>query len=223
MRGDPAYQGNKQSKLIQRESGQIGKARSGGGGGTFHIKNVLCDFDVKRTVFCGEVWCLAGGGIAPKATGASCEKFAPDFVFFAVIGTTCRGLRMIREFPNERWSAAEKRHFSFLHSIGRCALTRRTDGIEIAHIRVHTGMALKPNWRHVLPLTRSVHEAQERAGLHWWGRVGFEIGSDQDPRKWAELLASVAGDVCEAEDVLARMFRRSRKDILKQAMMGEMR
>ncbi|WP_299933710.1 hypothetical protein [uncultured Pelagimonas sp.] len=129
---------------------------------------------------------------------------------------------MIHNLPNERWSADEKRHFAFLHSLGRCALTRRTDGIELAHIRMFTGMALKPNWRHVLPLHHTVHAAQERAGADWWGDVGFELDTPQDPRHWAVLLASftVNRDREGAEDVLMRMFRRSNKSMLREIMMG---
>ena len=43
------------------------------------------------------------------------------------------------DLSNERWSADEKRHFAFLHTFKRCALSGRSDGIQIAHIRIHTG------------------------------------------------------------------------------------
>lgn len=124
--------------------------------------------------------------------------------------------------PNERWSTAEKRHFEFLHHLGRCALTGRTDGIEVAHIRIHAGMALKPNWRHTLPLHHLVHAAQERAGTDWWGELGFDLGTAQDPRHWAGViaLASEARDWGEAEALLFDMRRRANKSILREILKG---
>lgn len=130
---------------------------------------------------------------------------------------------VVVNLPNERWSAAERQHFQFLHQLGRCALTGRTDGIEVAHIRIHAGMALKPNWRHTLPLHHLVHAAQERQGQDWWGEVGFDLGTAQDPRNWAGViaLASENRDWEEAEVLLNRMHRRANKSILRDILKGE--
>ncbi|MCG7492445.1 hypothetical protein MHM86_02695 [Thalassobius sp. Cn5-15] len=125
-----------------------------------------------------------------------------------------------RNLRDERWSTQEKRHFAFLQSLRRCALSGASVELEVAHIRVHTGMALKPHWRHVLPLRHQIHIHQEKSGLDWWEKAGFPIGSDNDPRIWAERLAEATGNPEACDDTLRDMLGQTNRDFIYQIMTG---
>lgn len=124
------------------------------------------------------------------------------------------------DWADERFSAAERAHFAFLHSLEMCALTQRSDGIEVAHIRINSGMAMKPNWRHTLPLFHAVHADQEKHGHTWWKRAGFEVGTADDPRAWAERLSEVTGDPMAATALLLDMIAKADRPMLYEILRG---
>mgnify|MGYP003692037471 CR=1 FL=1 len=115
---------------------------------------------------------------------------------------------LIQKAPRERGTPQERRHFNFVHSLMFCPFTRSTVGIEAAHIRINTGIAHKPNWRHVLPIRADIHKSQDALGQKWWGKAGFKVGTDNDPRNWAVRLSEVTGNAAEAEALLWDMAER---------------
>lgn len=72
----------------------------------------------------------------------------------------------------DRATDARKRKWLAQNGLDRCILSARP-GADLAHLRDHTGAAMKPEpWRS-LPLDRALHRVQENAGAEFWERAGL--------------------------------------------------
>ncbi|MBO9477567.1 hypothetical protein J7382_08490 [Shimia sp. R11_0] len=70
-------------------------------------------------------------------------------------------------------------------------------------------------------MIHSLHISQEAGGADWWGKMGFPIGSENDPRLWAERLAEVTGNPEEADDLLRDMRALASRDFIYSILKAE--
>ena len=116
-----------------------------------------------------------------------------------------------------RYSAAERQHFAFLHSLGLCAVSGLAEPIQVAHIRFAdsyfgkplAGVANKPAFIWTAPLSAEAHEAQHRMGeRRFWKERGYDPA---DPlRSPLALALALAGfsSIADAEGARAFLITR---------------
>jgi hypothetical protein len=135
-------------------------------------------------------------------------------------GLPPRGLKATRI---ERYSAAERDYFRWLHSFGQCCLSGRPE-IDIAHtggLKEGKGMGLKAVVETSLPLHWLLHRHEERYRDRFWRMAGFP-----DHIAWAQRLYDIyekGGDRYEAEALLRDMQDRASIEFLTEILMTEHR
>ena len=100
--------------------------------------------------------------------------------------------RIALKLPRERFTSAEKAYYQWMHTdVGRCCLSARPDGLEIAHtgrLAQGKGMGRKPRLDTCLPLHSALHAAEERNREEFWHQAGFP---GDERFAWSERLYDI--------------------------------
>jgi len=109
------------------------------------------------------------------------------------------------------------RHLKWLRSLP-CCLTGYTVGIEAAHIRHHSGMAIKPGDNVCLPLRAELHRVEHEMPADFWLAA---CGMTRDQvATFAHGLGALSGDDEAGRRYLEDMQREADRRFIAAALNG---